>query len=558
MIKSLFKKNIYRFLFFSVIIFLCYTAFLIYSGYFEIGLLSDDYLNFIGAQHSSLYKKFTSSIPLINNLHFRPLYYISINFSIWINQMLNIAKDNFILFRVENMLFFYLAVFLTSLLFFRITKRIIPSVILLLMCILYPSNINDICWTVGKNDLMCAVFLMSSLIFAFSYSESRTKYSYYLAGLFFALGLLTKETSVILPFITILLLYIAYSKEKIFELKNLLIMEIFILIFYFSIRIYILGIQPAESVSNFQRPGLSTSIGVAFKAFISMLLPFDYLTIQEYLNNVNYLFIIYVFLLLIFVVAVLFIFIRTYNFKYLLLLSLVFLVSVSPNLIAGYFRPQLIFIPFILLSFSLLLIGFKMGVNLKFYLVNLILIFFLWGKLSFNLIQDWKLAYTDSIECIKSMTALDLDTKKRNIFIGIPSRFRQASMLDYTMGAYNYWKYGEFKINDKIIDLVLTGALDAGSLNSEISVSKLSENEFELLTSGETQYFLRLDAANNKYKDKDIALRLSEKNLFKKPTDLKLRLTSEAADVYLYSQKNFTKIIKENPLSEFSGKDNSR
>lgn len=558
MVKSLFTKDIYRFLFFSVIIFICYTAFLIYSGYFEIGLLSDDYLNFIGAQHSSLYKKFTSSIPLINNLHFRPLYYISINFSIWINQMLNAAKDNFILFRIENMLFFYLAVFLISLLFFRITKKTISSVILLLICLLYPNNINDICWTVGKNDLMCAVFLISSLIFAFSYSENRTKPSYYLAGLFFALGLLTKETSVIVPFITILLVYIAYSKEKVFELKNLLIMEIFILIFYFSIRVYILGIQPAEVVSKFQRPGLSTSAGVAFKAFLSTLLPFDYLTIQEYLNSVNYLFIIYVFLLLIFVVAVLFIFIRTSNYKYLFLLSLVFLVSVSPNLLAGYFRPQLIFIPFILLSFSLLLIGFKMGVNLKFYLINLILIFLLWGKLSFNLIQDWKLAYSNSIECIKSMTALDLDTNKRNIFIGIPSRFRQASMLDYTMGAYNYWKYGEYKINDKITDLVMTGALDPASLNSEISVSKLSENEFELLTSGETQYFLRLDAANNKYKDSDLALRLSEKNLFKKPIDLKLRLTSDKADVYLYSQNKFTKLIREKPLSEYSEKDNSR
>ena len=558
MVKSLFTKDIYRFLFFSVIIFICYTAFLIYSGYFEIGLLSDDYLNFIGAQHSSLYKKFTSSIPLINNLHFRPLYYISINFSIWINQMLNAAKDNFILFRIENMLFFYLAVFLISLLFFRITKKTISSVILLLICLLYPNNINDICWTVGKNDLMCAVFLISSLIFAFSYSENRTKHSYYLAGLFFALGLLTKETSVIVPFITILLVYIAYSKEKVFELKNLLIMEIFILIFYFSIRVYILGIQPAEVVSKFQRPGLSTSAGVAFKAFLSTLLPFDYLTIQEYLNSVNYLFIIYVFLLLIFVVAVLFIFIRTSNYKYLFLLSLVFLVSVSPNLLAGYFRPQLIFIPFILLSFSLLLIGFKMGVNLKFYLINLILIFLLWGKLSFNLIQDWKLAYSNSIECIKSMTALDLDTNKRNIFIGIPSRFRQASMLDYTMGAYNYWKYGEYKINDKITDLVMTGALDPASLNSEISVSKLSENEFELLTSGETQYFLRLDAANNKYKDSDLALRLSEKNLFKKPIDLKLRLTSDKADVYLYSQNKFTKLIREKPLSEYSEKDNSR
>lgn len=558
MIKSLFTKDIFRFALISTIIFLCYTAFLIYSGYFEIGLLSDDYLNFIGAQHSSLFKKFTSSVPLINNLHFRPLYYISIDLSIWINKLLNTPKDNFILFRTENMLLFYLAIFLTSLLFFKITKKLIPAVILLLMCLLYPNNINDICWTVGKNDLLCGVFLMSSLIFAFSYSENRTKINYYLAGLFFVLGLLTKETSVILPFITILLVYIAYSKEKVYELKNLFISEIFILIFYFSFRVYILGVQPAEVITKFQKPGLFSSAGVTFKAFISLLMPFDYLSIQEYLNNFNLLFTIYVILLFIIVVAVLFIFIRTNNFKYLFLLSLVFLVSVSPNLVAGYFRPQLIFIPFLLVSFSLLLIGIKMGINLKFYLASLILIFFLWGKLSFNLIQDWKLAYFNSVECIKSMTELDLDTKKRNIFIGIPSRFRQASMLDYTLGAFNYWKYGEFKISDKITDLVLTGALDAASLNSEISVSKLSDNEFEILTSGETQYFLRLDAANNKYKDGDIALRLSEKNLFKKPTDLKLRLTSDNADVYLYSLNKFTKLVKDNPLSGFSEKENSK
>lgn len=558
MLKSFFTRDIIRFAILSVLIFICYTFFLSYSGYFEIGLLSDDYLNFIGAQHSSLFKKFTSSVPLINNLHFRPLYYISIDFSIRINEMLNSAKDNFILFRIENMLFLYTAVFLIALLLFRITRKLIPSVILLLMCILYPNNINDICWTVGKNDLLCAVFLISSLIFAFAYSENKSKSSYYLAGLFFISGLLTKETTVILPFMTALLIYLAYTKEKVYEIKNLLIMEIFILIFYFSFRVYILGVQPAEVVTKFQKPGLYSSAGVLFKAFISLIMPFDYLSIQEYLNHFNLLFIIYSVLLFIFTVAVLFIFVRTNNFKYLFLLSLIFIVSVSPNLVAGYFRPQLIFIPFVLVCFSLILTGLKMNINLKFYLAVLFLIFFLWGKLSFNLIQDWRLAYFNSVECIKSMTGLDLDKKKRNIFIGLPSRFRQASMLDYTIGAYNYWKYGEYKIIDRITDLVLTGALDAASLNSEISVSKLSENEFELLTSGETQYFLRLDAANYKYKDKDIALRLSENNIFRKPTDLKLRLITDSADVYLYSQNSFKKLIKENLQNEFSEKDNSK
>ena len=551
MIKSLFKKDNFKLLFFSVIIFICYTLFLIYSGYFEIGLLSDDYLNFIGAGNSSLFNKFTSSVPMINNLHFRPLYYISIDLSIWINQILNTAKDNFIVFRLENMLFFYLAIFLTSVFFFKVTGKLYLSLILLLMCLLYPNNINDICWTVGKNDLLCGVFIISSLLFTFLFLENKTRYNYYLAGLFFVLGLLTKETSVIVPALTILLVYLAYSKEKVFELKNLLIMEIFILILYFSFRVYILGVQPAEVVTKFQKPGLYSSAGVTFKAFISLLIPYDYLSIQEYLNNFNLLFSIYAALLLIFVVAVLFIFVRTYNFRYLFVLSLIFVVSISPNLIAGYFRPQLIFIPFLIFSFSLLLAAYKMGINLKFYAVTIIIILFIWGKLSFNLIQDWKLAYFNSVECIKKMTELELDTKKRNLFIGIPSRLRQASMLDYTIGAYNYWKYGEFNIKDKVTDLVLTGALDATSMNSEISVSKLSDNEFELLTSGETQYFLRLDAASSKYKDKDIALRLSEKNLFKKPIDLKIRLISDDADVYLYSEKKFKMLKKDRSLSGF-------
>jgi len=551
LLKSLFKKDNFKLLFFSVIIFVCYTLFLTYSGYFEIGLLSDDYLNFIGAGNSSLFNKFTSSVPMINNLHFRPLYYISIDLSIWINQILNTAKDNFIVFRVENMLFFYLAIFLTSVFFFKVTGKLYLSIFLLLMCLLYPNNINDICWTVGKNDLLCGVFIISSLLFTFLFIENKTRYNYYLAGLFFVLGLLTKETSVIVPAVTILLVYLAYSKEKVFELKNLLIMEIFILILYFSFRVYILGVQPAEVVTKFQKPGLYSSAGVTFKAFISLLIPYDYLSIQEYLNNFNLLFSIYAALLLIFVVAVLFIFVRTYNFRYLFVLSLIFVVSISPNLIAGYFRPQLIFIPFLIISFSLLLAAYKMGINLKFYAVTLLLILFIWGKLSFNLIQDWKLAYFNSVECIKKMTELELDTNKRNIFIGIPSRLRQASMLDYTIGAYNYWKYGEFKIKDKVTDLVLTGALDAASMNSEISVSKLSDNEFELLTSGETQYFLRLDAASSKYKDKDIALRLSEKNLFKKPIDLKIRLISDDADVYLYSENKFTMLKKNRSLSGF-------
>ncbi|MBK8551314.1 MAG: hypothetical protein IPL53_09755 [Ignavibacteria bacterium] len=206
------NNNTASFLKATLIIYLLYTLFLIFSGYFEIGLLADDYLNFAGAKNSTFIQKFTSSIPYISNLHFRPLYYLSLNFSMWINELLNSAKDNFILFRIENLMFFYVLIFLSSYLLFKITKRFYAGIFLLLMCLLYPNNLNDICWTVGRNDLQCGIFLIASLLFAFYYLDNKIKYNYYLAGLFFFLGLLTKETSVMLPFLTILLVYLAYGK----------------------------------------------------------------------------------------------------------------------------------------------------------------------------------------------------------------------------------------------------------------------------------------------------------------------------------------------------------
>ncbi|MDQ3194653.1 MAG: hypothetical protein M3P82_06605 [Bacteroidota bacterium] len=542
MIKSHIRKDLFLFLLFSIITFFIYTLFLIYSGYFEIGLLSDDYSNFISAQNSTLIQKFTSAIPYYSSLHLRPLWFLSINLSIWLNSILMFGKENFILFRIENMIWFYFLIFLSSLLFFKITKKLYLTFIFLFMCLLYPGNINDICWTAGKVDLLCAVFLFISLLLTFSFIEKRYPYKIYLVGLFFSCALLTKETSVILPLITILLIYISYNREKVFEIKQILGMQIFILIVYFSYRIYIIGVQPDEVITKFQRPGIFNSTTVIFKAFISLIVPYDYISIQNYLNDFNLVFTLYSITILIFIVGIIFILIRSGGFEYIFLLLIIFLISISPNLIAGYFRPQLILIPFMFFTFALLLIADKIRINLKFCLINVLLVLLLWSKISFNLIQDWKLAYQKSLTNINSLIDANLDLSKRNIILGLPSRYRQATMLDYASGAYNYWKYGEFKMIDTIVDPVLTGALDAGSLNSEISIIKLSENEFELTTTGKTQNFIRLDAAGNKYKDKDITFRLSEKNMFKKPTILRLGITSDAADVYLISNDKLTKL----------------
>lgn len=544
-------KNISVFLIYSGIIFFLFTVFLIFSGYFEIGLLSDDYLNFAGAQNSTLFQKFTSSIPFINHLHFRPLYYISIDFGIWINQLFNMPAGNFVIFRIENLIYFYIFVFLVSYLFYKFTENTWYSLVLLLMCILFPNNLNDICWTVGKNDILCGIFLFAALITTFNYSVRHSKKNLYLTGIFFSLALMTKETSIILPVVTMIIFYTAYSREKLSYMKNLIFLEFFILIMYFVYRVYLLGVQPAEVVTKFQKPGLYASAGVVFKSVISLIVPFDYLSIQEYLKNYNLVFTVYAVLIFIYLVAVIFIFIRTYKFKYLALLSLILLVTVSPNLIAGYFRPQLILIPFTFFSFLLLFIAMKMSVNVKFYFAGLVLILLMWCKISYNLIQDWGTAYKTSQSVTNSLMELNLNPGKRNIILGLPSRFRQAAISDYIMGPYNYKKYGNFRISESITDLILTGSLDNTSLDSETSLAKLSDNEYEILTTGPSQYFMILDGLGSKYKDKDIYVRLSQKNNFNKPTMLRVRITGNDADVYVYSMNSFTKITDQNITGQF-------
>ncbi|MEO8447452.1 MAG: hypothetical protein ABI528_08150, partial [bacterium] len=176
--------------------------------------------------------------------------------------------------------------------------------------------------------------------------------------------------------------------------------------------------------------------------------------------------------------------------------------------------------------------------------IILILVLLLFCKLSNSLILEWKYAYDKSVTSIKSLIDVNIDTQRRNIVIGLPSRFKQAHMLDYATGAYNYWKYGEFVLKDRIIDIVLTGGLDVNSLNSEIVVTELSPTEFELQTTGETEYFIQLDAFRSKYKDRDIELRLAEMNLFRKPTYLGMRILSDKVDIYITTKDGFRKLQK--------------
>lgn len=543
MLKNFFSRGAVRLTLILFLIFFFFTILLIFADYFEIGLMSDDYLNFMSAQGSTLKQKITSSVPYYSNLHLRPIWFMMINASIWLNDLLGFSKGNFTLFRIENLIYFYLLIYIASILFYKISRNFGYTIAFALIVLLYPNNINDICWTVGKVDLLCGIFLFASLFFAFRYSDAGKNINIWLAAGFFILAVMTKETAIILPVITMIIIYLCRGKEKLFELKWLITAEFAALIMYAVYRIMILGTQPAEVVTKFQRPGIFSTGNVIFKALISLLMPYDYLSIQYYANDFNTLFAVYSVLILVLLVSILFVFARTMNLKYLFILGVLFLSLITPNIIAGYFRPQLILIPFVFFVFCLLLIATFLKLNLKFIKIISILILIMYAKLTFNLVQEWKIAYDKATASINRLVEKNLDPSRKNVVLGLPSRYKQSVMLDYARGAYNYWKYGKFKLVDPLYDLILVGSLDYNSMNSELYVSELTDIESEVFISGETQYFTQLDGGS-KYKDRDIEIRLFDKNSFRKPTYMRVRVLSNKVDVYVDTQNEIKKINK--------------
>ena len=139
------------------------------------------------------------------------------------------------------------------------------------------------------------------------------------------------------------------------------------------------------------------------RAIVSLTVPYDYLSLQYNMSSLEVTFIIYIFVLIITGAAILILLKRAKKLKYLSLVFVVFLITIFPNLIAGYFRPQLVLIPFILTVLALL-IALSKAVTHKLPLkIFPLFILLFWTYMSFNLIKDWNFAYRESLKDIKEI-----------------------------------------------------------------------------------------------------------------------------------------------------------
>ena len=147
-----------KFIYYSLGIYSVYASALYILGFFSIGLLSDDYLNIYDAVNSTFYQKLTGNLPFTNAFHIRPFYYLSLEKSVNLSTLFGFAPDNFLWFRIQNLMLLYFIAFTAGLTVYYLTKKASVSLICSITILLYPNNINNICWMAARVDLICGFF----------------------------------------------------------------------------------------------------------------------------------------------------------------------------------------------------------------------------------------------------------------------------------------------------------------------------------------------------------------------------------------------------------------
>lgn len=535
-----------KFFLFTLIIFCLFLIYIYLAGYFEIGILSDTYLDSYSSIHSTSLDKITGNLPFKDNVRFRPLEYFTLEGVSELQKNLNIPYDNFILYRIINLVFYFVISFLAGKIILSITADLKLSLLTLFLFLIFPNNIHNICWSSGIVDLLCTMFYLSTLYFMILYLKEKNPFNFLLSGVFFLLALLTKETAISLPFVSFLYC-VLLAKKTLSKFKKIFILQFCILTLYFLYRFIYLQNVPIDSLNlNFSNP-IENFFSVITRSIISITVPLDYLSLKVKYLEFDFFIVIYSISFLFLLLNILILTIKKNLWKYFLIEILILLTLILPFILVGYVRPQIIMIPFTVMLINSIFIYWKISsgvINFKKGYINIVvlIIIIFWINWGFNLIREWNYVYKESKILISNLLKYNLDGSSKNLFVGSPARFKQAFIFDNLIGPYNYWKYKEFSITDNLEDILKIGALDSNSLNAELIFRNLDSNYYEISTTGMTQFFINPDLKNLTYSNPDYSIELFEINYFNKPTKAKLKMLNENCSFYLLSNKKIHKL----------------
>ena len=466
---------------------LIFVALLVVGGLFSTGFLSDDYVAAFSANLSSLKDKFTSNIIYHNTLLFRPLWSLSLSFDILIQKLIQCSAGCFIVPILHNLILYITFALISSYTLFYLIRDKSISLLFYSLLLVFPNNLHSLLWMVCRHDTQAGILGMLAVLFMLLFNDNQLKLYKYLSAAAFLFSLMFKESGVVFPFIIILMVFFFGRENHKFKLRNY-IPHLLILLLYVILKLSFLG-SSAGNVLGYFSFSLSDRLSVFPKALFSLFSFTDYMSVIYYLStkditNIS----ISVIPVAGFAGLIMLAFVNKY--KRLLLLLGIFFVSISPYFISGYFRPQLVIIPF---AVTFLFVFYEAGslkgksiLYVKFLAAAIIFVSLLG---TYSLLNDYKNAYKILRNNNEIISGEVKEQDPVNIFLFLPSRLKQVYLLDNVPFVYNYFKYNDFEIKDSVLGFINYAALDIESLNSEIKLEKLNDTAFTAVCTGKTQFF---------------------------------------------------------------------
>jgi hypothetical protein len=533
-----------KYFIFSFIILSIFFICISFAGIFKIGILSDTFSDAYTAVNSTALDKISNNLEYIDTYRYRPVLFLTLKGIVGLNKLLGISFDNFIVYRLINILFYFLFAYISGLLVLKISGKVKSAIFTEAVVLIFPNNLHNLCWTAAYFELMCGIFYLLAIIFILEYVNENSKRFLIYSTILFVLAVLTKEIAVTFPFVCMVILLLLYGKSVFNKFKVVLISQFSVLLLYFISKNFLSRGIPVLSGKYFEGGFLSNSVRILAQSFVASVFPFDFSALRLWIKEFDLFVIIYFVLVFVFSVILLFKILRKRHIKRFLSVCFIFLLLISPYIYAGYIRPQLILLPF-----AVTVVVFMSFIRLKSFALKSLSILFLifWLFVGLGVISGWKAAYTEGKERLENVLNMDFAKDKKTVIIGNPARFQQFFMFDNIMFPYNYFKYHDFIIKDTLSDLVRTIALDRESLNSELNVSKIGNKECEISCTGKTQFFyLSGNEAeiikNNGLKTDFISVEFLDFNEFGKPVKIKLKFLSGDTENYIFRGNEIIKI----------------
>jgi hypothetical protein len=142
-----------------------------------------------------------------NDTYYRPIFLVDM---ILESQLFGKSPMGFHLF---SLLFHVASVFLLFFFFKALKINELPALILTLLFAVHPVLSQTVAWIPGRNDQILMIFTLSGLLFLLWYFETRKILYLCLHSLAFMLALLTKETAVMIPLLSFVILMTLFRKS---------------------------------------------------------------------------------------------------------------------------------------------------------------------------------------------------------------------------------------------------------------------------------------------------------------------------------------------------------